>query len=91
MRRQDAARILVSNHLWARVAPLIAHADPSAGVAARAWLEVLLYQAATGEPWATLVQQEPRWAAAYIAALRWQTLGLLEQLSERVLVRLSVT
>jgi transposase len=72
------------------VAPLIQQADPSAGTAARRWLAVLLYQAATGEPWATLLQAEPHWASAYAAAQRWQTLGLLDQLSAAVLVRLSV-
>jgi transposase len=77
----------VSERQWARVAPLLAQAVPAAPQG-RALVSALLYQAVTGRPWAELVAEDPRWLRVQAVCQQWQELGLLDALSQALLVRL---
>jgi transposase len=81
------AGLPLSDRQWARVAPLLAQAVPAAP-AARRLLETLLYQAVTAQDWEALAAADPRWRRVQACCLAWQQHGLLDALSDVLLVRL---
>jgi putative transposase len=80
-------RYLLTDDLWATLAPLVAQAKRHRGgqrpvLSDRQFFEALLYLARTGVPWRDLPSEFGRWDAVYNRFRRWVSSGSLNMLFE---------
>ena len=80
----------MSEHLWARVAAVLATVDPIPPPHARALLDVIVYRAVTVTAWEALPPTCPSVPEVRAAGERWQALGLFLALAQELHVRLDV-
>lgn len=82
------ARKILSDELWEQFEAALADVrDPRgapAELAAREFLEAVLYMARTGSPWRDLPEEFGAWSAVYMRFRRWEESGVWQRLWERL-------
>ena len=79
-----SCRFLVSDALWKAIEPLIREVkgtttDPSK-LSPRMFVEAILHQARTGNPWRDLPREFGSWISAYKRFRRWERWGLWKRI-----------
>ena len=78
-------RMVISDGLWERMAPLLPGKVIDRGVTAkdnRMFLEALFWKVRTGSPWRNLPDRFGKWNSQFRRFRRWCTSGVFERLFE---------
>jgi transposase len=78
----------MSDALWARIAPVVARADPLPPPDARTLLDAIIYRALTGGTWDDLPSGYPPPANVAACAAQWRQQGVLERIEVLLLILL---
>ena len=81
----DDQRLVISDGLWERMAPLLPGKATDRGTTAkdnRLFLEALFWKVRTGSPWRDLPDRFGKWNSQFRRFRRWSVSGVFERLFE---------
>ena len=81
----DDQRLVISDRLWERMAPLLPGKATDRGTTAkdnRLFLEALFWKVRTGSPWRDLPDRFGKWNSQFRRFRRWSVSGVFERLFE---------
>ena len=77
-------RLRLSDELWKVIEPIIRkfkrNNETSTKISNRMFVEAILYQARTGNPWRDMPSEFGRWEAAYKRFRRWERRGVWKRI-----------
>ena len=83
----DRSRFVISDAMWAKVAPLLPGKASDRGVTAednRLFLEAVLWRVRAGPPWRDLPREFGNWNSVFQRFRRWVRAGIFERIFERL-------
>jgi transposase len=81
----DRSRFVISDAMWAKVAPLLPGKASDRGVTAednRLFLEAVLWRVRAGPPWRDLPREFGNWNSVFQRFRRWVRAGIFERIFE---------
>lgn len=83
----DRSRFVITDAVWAQIAPLLPGKPSDRGVTAkdnRLFLEAVLWRVRTGPPWRDLPPEFGNWNSVFQRFRRWVRTGVFERIFERL-------